>query len=302
MNTSAKCPLDGAGVIYVNVCGGLGNQLFQYAVGRALSLKTGRRLVLDISWFDGQSLRKCSLSQYRIHARLMGRIESWRLGLEQGWLRRWCKRGCALARGHTPIDVDLIDESTNGATEFHLQADRVPYLRGYWQDASYFSDHADILRQELQPRVSDHPKTRFLKEMTETQSVAVHIRRTDYLDLEAIYHIYRAGYYQNAIRTIVGQVTNPHFYFFSDDIEWVRKNIRSEFPSTYIDPELENPEIDLWLMSRCRHRILANSSFSWWGAWMAEEMPGVVIAPKCWLRDKPDWNPSLPHWWILDNN
>ena len=294
--------MDTKKTIYVGVFGGLGNQLFQYAFGRALALKTGRQLVLDVSWFEIQNARRCSLARYPIQARIMGRTESWRLGLEKGIVRRWCKRGFALAHGHLPISVELIEESDKGTADLNVRPDRVPYLNGYWQDPSYFAEHESMLRRELKPYRNGQENLRFLKEISERQSVAVHIRRTDYLNHATVFHNCGAWYYQSAIRIIADQVNEPHFYFFSDDPEWARENIRCEFPSTYIHPDLGSPEVDLWLMSQCRHRILANSTFSWWGAWMAEEEPGIVITPKSWLRHKQEWNPSLPHWIILDND
>ena len=173
------------------------------------------------------------------------------------------------------------------------------YFKGYWQSEKYFCDIEDMLRKELRFR---QPLTRkedlLLWEQTgRTESVSVHIRRGDYLKKRRRddYDVCTPLYYQRAVEYILNTLDNPVFYIFSDEIEWVRQNMPFPSSAVFVEGHSGNDAWqDMFLMSHCKHHIIANSSFSWWGAWLNPEKDKMVLAPDRWFRHRrrPDILPA----------
>lgn len=257
--------------------GGLGNQLFIYATARALALRTGRELVLDhcSGYHHDNYGRSYRLDRFHVPAPLIDPATlPWRdlRDSRHKWRRRWNKL-------LPPIWRDYITERRKAGPQQLLRfASRRPqvYLNGYWQREEYFADQHELLRRELRPLPPRLPAVIALGEtMASTDSVFLHVRRVRYQPLLP------AGYYQAAIAAIGDQIKAPQFYLFGDALDWAQREL--DFCGHSVHPVTiagEDELADFWLMTQCRHAVIANSSFSWWGAWLGRpERSRLVIAP-----------------------
>lgn len=290
-----------SGSVVAIVKGGLGNQMFIYAAARALALRTGRRLYLDTRrgyLADGYG-RSYRLDRFPIAAEEMP--EDWRIAPT---LRHWRHKLIRTANKCLPNDrrsyvAEKRARSPAQLTGLSPRPDRVT-LHGYWQDEEYFVDHSESIRRELAvPEPSDGCNQEIARRMAATESAFLHVRRVLYSPL------LERDYYQAAIDRLRAERPTVVFYLFGDDLEWPVKNL--EFGVSEVVCIKGNPGdelADLWLMTRCRHAIMANSSFSWWGAWLGEagadrlvftpENPGVPVRPASgWLR-VPNLLQSIP--------
>jgi hypothetical protein len=178
------------------------------------------------------------------------------------------------------------------------------YLDGFWQSEQYFSPIANLIRQDLQLK---NPLPENLKalvtQIQSTNAIAVHVRRGDYVSnpTTTAYHgVCSVQWYEDAAKYMIEKIENPVFFVFSDDYEWVRKNIYFDAPTVFITPSPDGQECnDLHVMSLCQHNIIANSSFSWWGAWLNANPNKIVIAPQQWFAaGNHDTKDLIPHSWI----
>ena len=285
-------------MIVVRLCGGLGNQLFQYAAGRRLAYARQTELILDLRWYvhtpSVDTPRQFELDNYPIIARganareaLWCRVQSGRLLRHLPLIpRRWryvSEPGCG-------FDPSILDLPGN------------VYLDGYWQSAGYFEDIADIIRAELTPSVPATPKDAEVRDaILASESVSVHVRRGDYVTLQAAAATHGTcapSYYHAALELIASRVRNPHFFIFSDDVAWARENLTPPGPVTIVDHNGPKSAFqDLRLMARCKHHVVANSSFSWWGAWLNPSKDKIVVAPAKWLRDGRPTPALIPNTW-----
>jgi hypothetical protein len=286
-------------MIIAKLNGGLGNQLFQYAAGRALACRHQTELVLDLSDFSnipmGNTPRIFELDKYSIVARVASSEEESGFRFYQGRVLRripFLPRPWQHVREpHFQYNPDFINLPNN------------VYLDGYWQSYLYFESISALLHSEFQPIEGPGVNNQeLLRAMTQCNSVALHIRRGDYVlnTKAAIHHgVCSLDYYRAAIRKIVENVPNPHFYIFSDDLEWSKANLEICFPATYIGHNAGDQAFqDLRLISHCRHQIIANSSFSWWGAWLNQNPHKIVIAPKRWFAVSKNTSTLFPKEWI----
>ncbi len=178
------------------------------------------------------------------------------------------------------------------------------YLQGYWQSEKYFKDIEKIIRDDF--TFSEEPDYQN-KQMADTikccEAVSLHVRRGDYVSnpVTTEYHgICSEDYYRRAVREVERYCKNPQFFVFSDDPSWAKENLETGYPTTIIDFNgSEKDYEDLRLMSLCQHHIIANSSFSWWGAWLSWNPQKIVIAPKKWFN-RPEINTQdlIPESWI----
>jgi hypothetical protein len=166
-------------------------------------------------------------------------------------------------------------------------------IEGYWQSEKYFIHQKEVIREKyiFKPPVSDQ-NFRILTKIINSNSVSVHIRRGDYAGnniINGIHGLVEKAYYESCISHVSSRIDNPIFFLFSDDIEWVKSNFRfltEQFETFFINPNVGNLAFeDLRLMSNCKHNIIANSSFSWWGAWLNNNPEKIVTAPKRWFND-----------------
>lgn len=257
------------------VKGGLGNQLFIYAAARALALRTGRRLLLDATtgFAHDRFDRAYRLNRFPIQAEVLPAAEvPWHSSRDrrQKVIRAW---NSLLPPAWRSFVAERKDGEATQLTALRPCREQV-FLSGYWQDESYFADHAEAIRRELSPPVPTQPEVQTLGDrMANGDSVFVHVRRVRYTP------ILQPDYYQAALSEIFRHVPNPRFYLFGDDREWLQKSL--DYQGRPVQLVAEADELaDLWLMTRCRHAITANSSFSWWGAWLGGGGSGrQIISP-----------------------
>jgi len=260
-------------VIIVRLQGGLGNQMFQYAAGRALAWRKRARLVLDLTWYKQSFGPESTERRYE-------------LGCFQ--LCRSTKKISSKAA------VRLTSLFAKDYQEPHFHYDpvfsRLPahtVIHGYFQTEKYFSDVREHLLREFgwihEPQGEN---LKILKEIQKApESISVHVRRGDYItnqNVAKIHGITPMVYYEAALAKMTKKMKSPRLYIFSDDPEWCRENLRWSYPVKIVSNQGPNFE-DMRLMKECRHHIIANSSFSWWGAWLSKNPDKLVIAPKKWF-------------------
>jgi hypothetical protein len=271
-------------MITVRMKGGLGNQMFQYAAGRSLSLKTGLPLVLDLRHYrrardHGYGLGKFDLADAPLdEARLPPHIRDRPLAY---WLWR--------LTGRKP---QLQVENGDGFDPAIASLSGPAWIEGYFQSEKYFAAHAATIRHELTPTFPlDAENARWLAEIAaEPRAVSLHVRRGDYVrnaKVAARHGTCTPDYYTRALAHIAQKMgADPVVYAFSDDPVWVREHL--QLPAEIRVPShndiFHNVE-DLRLMTACRHHIIANSTFSWWGAWLNPRADKVVAAPARWFAD-----------------
>ncbi len=282
----------GQGLIVVRLRGGLGNQLFQYALGRRLSLIHDRPLLLDTSEYRAagpdprQGIRVYCLQHFHIRAGIAGPEETgpFRRYYRQDLLSRVLRRagGLGFVLDHTYSYRTFRQAHMFYPRVLARRPRRVCYLDGYWQLERFFAPIEVILREELVVRDPPDDYNRgMLERIDSSESVCVHVRHGDNANQAAAQHgVLPPDYYARAIDDLVRAVPNPRFFVFSDDPEWARENVRPGRDATYVDGNGDERNYeDLRLMGRCRHHITGNSTFSWWGAWLGRRAGQRVYAP-----------------------
>lgn len=284
-------------MIVTKLKGGLGNQMFQYAAGLAVSLAWNEELKLDIIGYDdpryvhANTPRQYRMFPFRLSASIatVSEVEKSRnpLGIISKLLRAFNQR--VLRKYYVDYDASLFKKRNN-------------YLEGYFQSEKNFINTKDrVLKEFTLKKESDVFMTEKNK-IDRMNGVSVHIRRGDYVSdqkTKSTHGVCSEEYYKQAIDLMRTKVKAPIFYFFSDDIEWVKKEFGENADFKYVsNPKLEEYE-ELMLMASCAHNIIANSSFSWWGAYLNQNPNKIVIAPKKWVNKEPDPHPNIvPEGWV----
>lgn len=290
-------------MVVVKLLGGLGNQMFQYAAARSVANRLGVELLIDISAFESYDLRRYELASFRIHGRVASLSDVNNIGFSNQ-LPAWIL--CLLRMMGFLSHPVVYKESSFAFDENILKVSPPIYLDGYWQSEQYFFNLASDLRREFtlnQPLDEVNHKMLEQIQHPSREAVSLHIRRGDYVSnaQTAQFHgLCSLEYYRLAVDYISENVSNPHFFIFSDDLKWVRENLLLNHPMTLVDVNDANHGVfDITLMSSCRHHIIANSSFSWWGAWLNSYVGKIVIAPKRWFADATlDTSDLIPGSWI----
>jgi len=290
-------------MIIVKVIGGLGNQMFQYAAGRSLADRLSVSLKLDISGFREYDLRHYSLWALNISEELATDAEIAKAtGRRLGRIRRGIHKFVPAVPAHSRRQIV---QSSFAFEPQVLSAPDGTYLDGYWQCEKYFADCEERLRVEFSLRAPSRGQDIEVAEQIRGQtSVSLHVRRGDYVSdvtTSKIHGVCDGAYYQRCIRFIAERVENPRFFVFSDEPDWARENLDIGYPATVVAHNNASHNFeDLRLMSLCDHHIIANSSFSWWGAWLDPEPTKIVLMPKRWLADRdPEATADIrPQDWI----
>jgi len=257
-------------MITIILQGGMGNQMFQYAMGLAQARRLGTNLILDASRLGGK--RPFNLGQ-------------------------WCLSSLVLTQRQEPTVIEQGMPYNQGIVDSIKDGD---VLQGYWQSERYFEGVKTELKQIFNPFAPFNESDALLMDkMENTNSIAVHVRRGDYLvePHKSFHGVLSDFYYGDAITRIWDRVgLDSQFFIFSDDMEWVKKYINGQ-NIHYVAPGRESR--DIYLMSRCKHAIIANSSFSWWGAWLGEGAPHrCVVAPNKWFdQGQEDYSGIVPNRW-----
>jgi len=254
-------------------------------MARAVAEQNRTDLVIDISWFDryknNLAPRKYALDNFNISGKLLKtgilhRVLSKLAFLED--LRPIQKRYYIKEKKLFHFDSGIFNVSKNA------------YIDGYWQNEKYFKGIEGIIKKEF--TLKNLPSPLFCKlsnEMVNSESVSIHIRRGDYIhskETNKVHGVCSLNYYNQAIKIINGFVEDPTFFVFSDEIDWAKNNLKLNYPTLFVSNKLMKDSEELILMSKCKHNIIANSSFSWWGAWLSENSHKIVIAPNQWFSEK----------------
>ena len=275
-------------MIVVRLFGGLGNQMFQYATARRLALLHAAELRFDLSWFDTQALRTPDLVQLRIAAtRADDRPPLPLIPAEWTGASRVARLRRKLLSRRS--GWHLVVESCPGVFDPSvLSAPDQALLIGYWQSERYFEGMEQGLRNEFAPRQSLTPGAAVLRdEILAAGGVSVHVRRGDYAanQQSQAHGLCPPEYYRRAMSLLDDKLGAPQYFVFSDDPGWVAEQIRHpRIRLVSQDAGLAAYE-ELTLMTHCRAHVTANSSFSWWGAWLGRNPAKTVIAPKTWFAD-----------------
>lgn len=297
-------------MIITRLIGGLGNQLFQYAVGRAVATRTNTSLLMDANGFASYDLRRYELDGFNICAELATDAQLACVGIAAGEKLSLLKRiKLRLFRGSSP-QLPLREPVLREASftyDTRLEQVQAPiYLDGYWQSERYFSTIRAQLLQELTLKSDWGAGNEDMFGQIQavgTGAVSLHVRRGDYVTNAhtASYHgVCSLDYYRAAVSYIAERVAAPHFFIFSDDHDWVRENLQTGFPTTFVSVNsADNGIYDMMLMKSCRHHIIANSSFSWWGAWLNPSVEKIVVAPQQWFKEADkDTSDLIPSGWV----
>lgn len=297
-------------MIIFNISGGLGNQFFQYAFGRYLAIQNQTDLHLRFESYQSDPARKPKLDYFNT---------SYKLASEERILEYssfYCRLHPFFKKIYRKERLVLFKRYFNDKTEpwYKKQLKQVTkgYFDGYWSFEDYFKEIRPILLEELELK-DELKQENFLKirnEVTNKNSVAIHIRRGDYISNQKFAQIFNQlpiDYYKKAVLKIEQSVKNPVFYVFSDDVEWVKTNFAGQIGVDLhfiADYEINADYIEFSLMKSCKHFIIANSTFSWWAAWLGgTEKNKRVIAPKDWYKDRSlqrryNKNSFVPDSWI----
>lgn len=273
-------------MIIVRLIGGLGNQLFQYSLGRQLAKINNTELKLDVAGFAKYPLRSYGLGVFQIQESFATRSDV-RAVAGIGWRLAQRLRGRIGCPPHHRRTGYILETEPGFDPEILQLPDNV-YLDGYWQSEQYFSAIMTSIRRELTVMTPQYGRNLELATLIRVcNSVSIHIRRGDYVtdpQTNRFHGECSLDYYATCISEMSKMTESPHFFVFSDDTEWARANLKLSSQMTFVDHNGPSDAYeDLRLMSQCRHHVIANSSFSWWGAWLNASQNKIVFAPKQWL-------------------
>lgn len=279
--------------------GGLGNQMFQYAAAKALANATGKQFKLDFDCPYQHVKYQYNLDVFTLKGEMATAADLRAAKPKKRWMRR-----LYMLVGKNPNGRLVQEKKDFQFDQAFFAAPDGSYMRGFWQTELYFKNIEDEIRKDFSFRI--RPAGRNIEltdEVLSCTAVSLHIRRGDYVKVAATNHFHGVcspEYYKAAIEYIEMNVSNPVFFIFSDDMDWVKSNFNIQSKHAYVDCNnaATNYE-DLRLMSLCRHHIIANSSFSWWGAWLNPRKDKIVIAPKRWMKDEQfNTHDLIPASWL----
>ena len=271
--------------VIVQVIGGLGNQLFQYAAGRKLALDLNAQLRLDISGFT---------TYYDLHKYSMHHLNVVEDFIQLDELHERSKDILFIKEPSLAYCPNVFDD---------LKGFNSVYLEGYWGSEHYFESIDHVIRGEFSVKTPpSQANIEMGRAILATEAVCLHIRRGDYVwhpMSQQSHCLCSLDYYQESLGLLARVLSNPVVYVFSDDQEWASKNLNIPFEHVFvgINDASKNYE-DLRLMSLCKHFIIANSTFSWWGAWLSNSPNKIIFAPRQWLKDPNlSWFDPVPLKW-----
>ncbi len=290
-------------MIICNILGGLGNQMFQYAAARSLAVARRAPLYLDLSDFPSYHLHH-GFELSRVFCGAFETADQDRLERVLGWrahpsLRNMLKRRQLSLFRNEHFVVEPYFHYWPGF--FDVPDDC--YLAGYWQSERYFKPVAEMIRKEFAFKSAPLGQNEELAgQIAGCNAVSLHVRRGDYVSnakTKAVLGPVPLAYYHDAASRIEKEVPAPVFFVFSDDVDWARENLQLPFPCRYVDHNQGNESYqDMQLMSLCKHHVIANSSFSWWGAWLNPDPGKIVVAPQRWFAGNNDVKDLIPGDWV----
>jgi hypothetical protein len=291
-------------MIVVKLMGGLGNQLFQYAAGRSLAQKRGTSVVFDTTFLNKQTdawtKRQFELAVFSFQPKFLpvAEVSGFQV-MQDNALRR-------VADGYFPFlfSKHYFKEKKFAFDPNVLTQRDNTLLDGFWQTERYFIEQEALIRSELKfSKPFDGLNADLAKRIQASQSAAIHVRRGDYIlnkTTQAFHGSCDIDYYKRAVADLSSRISDLDWYVFSDDATWVKEQFQFLPNMQAIDHNTgEQSYADMHLMSLCKHQIIANSSFSWWGAWLNANPSKRVIAPAKWLaKEDIDTSDIYPGAWI----
>lgn len=263
-------------MIFIDIKGGLGNQLFQYATVKSLAINKNSNFLMCLDDYGSEDAKKVDHVEFKLNhfnVDCSNQITESQISEEYDNVQKIIE---PLSSDNFAKFINLNNYSGN------------IYLKGYWQDENYFKDNEKVVKQDLKVITPPNKKNEMmLDEISNTNSVCLSFRRGEYLDKYFIaqFGMCTEDYYKNAINLMSKKLDNPTFYIFSDDMEWIEDNVKLDYDTVPINFNGVGYEYEeLRLMYSCEHFILANSSFSWWGAWLCDNKDKTVFAPTPWFN------------------
>jgi hypothetical protein len=288
-------------MIIVQLKGGLGNQMFQYAAGLSLAAHHRTKVKVDISLLNQSDAEIGTVRYFDLQQLILSPEVATKEEISDVIYRN--SFAGLLDKLQLPFKRRIYKEADYIFDTNYFKAQHNVYLKGYRQSEKYFAPIADKIRNGFQfkSEVVEDVQAK-ASELRAINSVSIHIRRGDYSNtIVRDYHgILEKDYYQKAIDHVQTTVPNCSFYIFSDDAEWVNSNLVFTTPFEIISGRSTKTHFeDFYLISQCKHQIIANSTFSWWAAWLNPNRAKIVIAPKKWFNKAPyDTTDLIPENWI----
>ena len=290
-------------MVISNVIGGLGNQMFQYAAGLALAIAQGSDFLVDVSDLNASPQHQ-GFELSRVFNCPISRADSEHVRAVLGWqssraVRDFFTHSWLTAFRSRHLVIEPHFDYWPGFRKLLPPS----YLMGYWQSEHYFHEIADVIHDDFKfHRPLTGQNLALDARISETNSVSLHVRRGDYVSnphAYATHGVCSIHYYEAAIKHVAERIPSPNFYIFSDDMQWVRSHLEVRHPCCYVDNNIgADSYIDMQLMSHCKHNIVANSSFSWWGAWLNRNADKLVVAPSRWFANNTKTPDLLPSTWV----
>jgi hypothetical protein len=279
-------------MIIVKLIGGLGNQLFQYAAGKYLAHFHQTELLVDTSYLDqdpngSYTKRNLELLVFNLDLKIASKNDIKKFNIESS------NKYSRTIQRYLPFLFSNLYAAESGI-KYQKQFVHYPkntYLDGFWQSESYFKPIESILLKEFTPKGNLNLENKnWLNKISTCQSISMHIRRGDYVFNETAQQLHGNlgfDYYTNSLNLIKENIENFEVFVFSDDLDWCKSNLKFDNVIHYVDAnQKQNFHLDMFLMSHCKHNIIANSSFSWWAGWLNQNENKKVIAPANWFRQK----------------
>lgn len=288
-------------MIGVRLMGGLGNQMFQYATAKSLAIKNNTSVAMDMIFFDNleenDTPREYELDCFRISNEIISpskRPDENRTS-SPGTLNRFRR----LSRTR---EWQIYREAHHNFDPNVLKLADWTYLIGYWQSEKYFKDIREMLLEDFSFKEQPNKKCQEMLELiNSSRSISIHVRRGDYItnpNANKFHGTKDYNYYDAAVKTIAKEVSDPKLFIFSDDLDWCKKNLKFTYPTVYVEGNDKGFQ-DMRLMLNCQHNVIANSSFSWWAAWLNNNPDKLVVGPKKWFNDpKVNTSDVMPSSWI----
>jgi len=292
-------------MITAQLNGGLGNQLFQYSAAKSLALRHNVPLRLDISSFLRENLPELEVPRdFELYNFTGVNDETCRLSAEENEAIIAFLKKKSLAKLLPNYKRKIYSEPFYHFDPNFFNSRKNVLLRGQWQSEKYFSCYRNHFLHALQLRGNLVQNCQAkANEMRSCNSVSVHVRRADYLRKQIIlewHGVMGKDYYQQAFAILKQKIGSFKPFYFTDDPEWVIENLLPLQSGELVSgTSTQNHYEDFYLISQCKHNIIANSSFSWWGAWLNQNPGKIVIGPKKWFDQGPkDTFDILPEAWI----
>ncbi len=320
-------------MIIVKLSGGLGNQMFQYALARHLSIKHKSPLRIDLSKLNNYGYRKFALGNFKIQGEIVNYKDYFKI-LPQKSLNLLSSSffGKKIANKIFPYPYEkeellfhrvLRDDSIGTSTPlryknivaeryFHFDPEVLELpnnilLLGYWLNEKYFIGNKEDIKKEYQLiEPLDKKNHDIAQQIASTNSISIHIRRGDFLSPQnsGVFKLLNMHYYHRCVEFISANTNSPLFFIFSNDPKWVKKNFNIDYKTIVVEHNSEDEGYkDLHLMSLCKHNITANSSLSWWAAWLNGNRNKIVLTPKVWYNlPRHNIADMVPKEWIQIEN